>query len=120
MMTNYNQGNQLFGMYDSISNPGYMYNPNFQQPMGYGYGMPQVPQYVPQGYTVPQPMPANAQPVGGFGYVDNGMPAGSVPVQTAPAQAPQQMMPQPNVQQPGTANATAPTDVVNQTKTFAL
>lgn len=117
----FNQGTQLFGMYDSMSAPGFMYNPNFQQPMmggyGMGMGMPQQPQYIPQGYTA-QPMPNGAQPVGGFGYVDNGMPAGSVPVQAAPIPQPQAPIQQP---QAGTAPAqAAPTDVVNQTKTFAL
>ncbi len=126
MTSQYNQGNQLFGMYDSISNPGYAYNPNFQQPMMGGYGMmpmqPQAPQYVPQGYAA-QPMPAGSTPVGGFGYVDNGMAPGSVPVQTAPVApaAPAQPIPQPaaNVQPPAAGGA-APQETVNQTKTFAI
>lgn len=117
-MTNaFNQGNQFFNMFDAINSPNYMYNPYQQQPMG--YGMPQAPQYVPQGYTAPQPMPMGAQPVGGFGYVDNGMAPGTVPVQTAPPVSQPVVSPIP---QPGNANAaqTNPTDVVNQTKTFAL
>lgn len=123
MLNSYNQGAQMFNMYDTMNSPGYMYNPNFQQPMmgyGFGMGMPQQqPQYVPQGYTVPQPMPAGAQVVGGFGYVDNGMAPGTTPVQAAPVAAQPAVSPIP---QPGTANAaqSAPTDVVNQTKTFAL
>lgn len=137
MTSAYNQGNQLFGMYDSMSSPGYAYNPNFQQPMmGYGMGMPQQPQYAPQGYTMPAPMPNGAQPVGGFGYVDNGMMPGTTPVQmsfgqpapaqAAPQQAPQQpaqpaAMPQPGTNvQPPQAGQTTPTDQVNQTKTFAI
>lgn len=118
MVGQYNQGNQLFGMYDSISSPGYMYNPGFgyQQPMGY----PQQG-FAPQGYTAPV-VPNNATPVGGFGYVDNGMPPGSVPVQNqqcAPAQNQQPVTPVSPIPQPG-SQAQNPVETVQQTKTFAV
>lgn len=121
--TMYNPSQQLFNFYDQVSAPGYYMPPygGFQQPQqGYGFA-PQQPAFqqpvygAPQGYAAP--MPQNVQPVGGFGYVDNGMAPGMVQAQSAPQQPAAPVTPMP---QPGTPAAQAPTDVVNQTKTFAI
>lgn len=124
--TPYTNGNQTFGMYDALNNPGFMFNTapsyGFQQPMYNQYqnqpfnnGMYQQPMFNNQMQAQSTGIPNGAQMAGGFGYMDNGMPVGAAQAQVT------QQQPQSNVAPtPFSQPNKNPQETIEQTKTFSV